>query len=184
MKKKGALELSIGTIVVLVIAMAMLIMGLVLVQKIFTGGGDAIDKINDKVMKSIDDMFSESDDKIAIYPSTRKIEIKQKTQGDGFAFSVRNLDLEEKDFTYSIGVDSEFDIANKCGINANEANSWLDVDAGSFTLGRSAKMDLPELVTFTIPEDAPSCTIPFKVVVNDDSGVYASGSIRLVVKVR
>lgn len=182
--KKAALELSIGTIVVLVLAMAMLIMGLILVRTIFTGATGAIDRINDEVMKGIDDMFSDTDAKIAVYPSSRKIEIKQRTQGKGFAFSVRNLELEEKDFNYIIGVDENFDIQEKCRINADEADSWLDVDSGSFPLSRSAKLDMPELVTFTIPENAPSCTIPYRVIVSDETGVYASGSVRLVVKMR
>ncbi len=183
MKKKGALELSIGTIVVLVLAMAMLIMGLVLVRTIFSGATGAIDKINDEVIKGIDDMFSDSDAKLVMYPTSRKITIKQKTQGEGFAFSVRNNALDEKDFTYAIGVDSGFDIEDKCRIDADEANSWLDVDSGSFTLARSAKMDLPELVTFTIPDGAPACTIPYRVEVRTDDDVF-SGSVRLIIEAR
>lgn len=187
MKKKGALELSIGTIVVLVIAMAMLIMGLVLVRTIFSGGTDAINKINDEVMNGIDEMFADSDDKIVIYPSTRKVKIEQRTQGEGFAFSVRNVDLEEKDFIYSVGVDPGFNIADKCKINAEEANGWLDIDSGSFTLGRSSKMEKAEvpLITFNLPDNAPVCTIPYKVQINyADGGHYASGGVNLIVKAR
>ena len=47
--KQGALELSIGTIVVIVIGMSMLILGLVLVKTIFTGSTAAIGQLNDKV---------------------------------------------------------------------------------------------------------------------------------------
>ncbi len=182
--KKAALELSIGTIVVLVLAMAMLIMGLILVRTIFKGGTEAVNKINDEVLKGIDDMFADSDAKIVIYPTSRKITIEQRSQGEGFAFSVRNLDLDEKQFTYAIAVDESFDIQDKCKINADDANSWLDIDAGSFTLAQSAKMDMPELVTFTIPDNAPACTIPFRVDVKTDDVQYASGSVRLSVKAR
>ena len=182
--KKAALELSIGTVVVLVLAMAMLIMGLILVKNIFTGGTDAVDRINDEVLKGIDDMFSDSDAQIAIYPSSRKITLEQQSQGNGFAFSVRNLELEEKDFTYTIGVDSNFNIQDKCRISATEANSWLIIDAGSFTLARSSKMDLPELVTLTIPENAPSCTIPYRVNVRSDGDQYASGGVQVTIKAK
>ena len=49
MNKKGALELSIGTIVIIVIGMSMLILGLVLVQKIFVGSTNNVDDLNNKI---------------------------------------------------------------------------------------------------------------------------------------
>jgi len=182
--KKGALELSIGTIVVLVLAMAMLIMGLILVQNIFSGGTDAIDKINNEVLKGIDDMFSDSDAKIVIYPTSRKITLEQQSQGDGFVFSIRNTGLDEIDLTYTIEVDSSFDIDEKCGASFESINRWLDVSSGSFTIPGSSKLDMPELVTFTVPDNAPACTIPFRVNVNDADGSYASGSVRVTVKAK
>jgi len=183
--KKGALELSIGTIVVLVLAMAMLIMGLILVQNIFKGGTDAIDKINDNVLKGIDDMYADSDAKIVIYPTTRKLTLEQRSQGNGFAFSVRNLDLEDVDYTYLIEVDPNFNIQDKCGgLTAESANRWLDVDSGSFTIAGSSKLDMPELVTFTIPDNAPACTIQYRININDVDGSYASGSVKVTVKAR
>jgi len=182
--KKGAIELSMSTIVVLVLAMSMLVLGLILIRTIFSGATGAVDRINDEVLKGIDDTLSNSDAKIAIYPSVRKIEIKQGTQGEGFAFSIRNTALEEKEFVYTVAVDESFDISGKCRINAAEADSWLDVYSGSFTLAGSSKMDLPELVTYTIPSDAPSCTIPFIVEIKSLGEHYTSGSIRLTVKVK
>lgn len=184
LKKRAAMELSIGTIVILVLAMSMLVLGLILIRTIFSGATGAVDRINDEVLKGIDDTLSDSDAKIAIYPSTRKIEIKQGTQGEGFAFSIRNDALDEKDFTYTIRADENFDIGEKCKINSAEANSWLDISSGSFTLARSSKMDLPELVTFEIPSGAPSCTIPYVVEVKSNNEYYTSGSIRLTVKVK
>lgn len=186
MNKKAALELSIGTIVILVIAMAMLIGGLVFIRQIWDTSTNAISSIDKGVEDEINKLFSDSDAKISIYPSSRKIEIKQRTQGDGFAFSVRNVDLETKDFAYTIEVDPNFDIQDKCRINIQEAESWLDIDSGSFILGRSAQMeraDIP-LVTFTMPENAPACTIPYRIIVSDEVGVYTSGKIFLTVVAR
>ena len=48
----------------------------------------------------------------------------------------------------------------------------------------SSKMDMPELVTFNIPENAPVCTIPYNIEIENSQGRYASGSIRLTVKAR
>ena len=45
--KKGAMELSIGTIVIIVLAMSMLILGLVLIKTIFVGAKYNVDTIED-----------------------------------------------------------------------------------------------------------------------------------------
>ena len=49
LNKKAAMELSIGTIVIIVLAMSMLILGLVLIKTIFSGAKYNIDTMNDKV---------------------------------------------------------------------------------------------------------------------------------------
>ena len=58
-KKKGAIELSMGTIVILVLAMTMLIMGLVLIKTIFSGAKYNVEQINQKVEGEIGKLFSE-----------------------------------------------------------------------------------------------------------------------------
>jgi len=147
------------------------IMGLILVQNIFKGGTDAVNKINDEVLKGIDDMFADTDDKLVVYPTSRKITLEQKSQGDGFAFSVRNNDLDEKDFTYTVGVDAGFDIQTKCKKTKAEVDTWLDINSGSFTLAGSSRMEKSEipLVTFNIPEDQK--------IIDDLIGMWNKNSI-------
>ena len=55
---KGALELSVGTIVVIVIAITMLILGLVLVRTIFRGSTESIDVLNEGVQDEIASLFA------------------------------------------------------------------------------------------------------------------------------
>ena len=57
--KKAAIELSIGTVVIIVLAMTMLIMGVVLVRNIFSGATSSVDTLNDKVKGEITSLFSE-----------------------------------------------------------------------------------------------------------------------------
>lgn len=183
--KKGAMELSIGTIVVLVLAMVMLIGGLVLVKTIFDSATSAVGEIDKGVRDSIAKSFTDSSKKLAIYPSARTIEIKQKTQGEGFAFSVRNTQIEDESFSYQIYVDTVFDIVEKCKINTAEAESWLIVESGSFSLGKGADMEDPELVLFNIPENAPPCTIPYKIEVKyADNSPYVEGKVYLTIEPR
>jgi hypothetical protein len=185
MRKKGAMELSVGTIVVLVLAMSMLILGLVLIRTIFSSATSAISDIDKGTKDAISKAFADSDKKLAMYPTARKIDIKQRTQGEGFAFSVRNLDNEDMDFKYNIYVDKEFNIISKCKIKASDAEDWIDVSTGSIPLGRGATMENPRLVTFNVPEGAPLCTIPFAVDVKYKDGTnYASDQMLVTVKPR
>ena len=64
--KEGALELSIGTIVVIVIGMSMLILGLVLVRTIFSGSTKSVDSLNVQVQKSILDLFDDNSGNLVV----------------------------------------------------------------------------------------------------------------------
>lgn len=56
-KKKGAIELSIGTIVVIVLAMSMLILGIVLVRNIMCGSINLVTITEGKVKGEIEKLF-------------------------------------------------------------------------------------------------------------------------------
>ena len=60
--KKGAIELSMTTVVVIVLAMTMLILGLTLIRTIFTGAQYNVQSINDKVRGEINSLFLENAD--------------------------------------------------------------------------------------------------------------------------
>ena len=64
--REGALELSIGTIVVIVIGMSMLILGLVLVSTIFDGSTKTVEDLNEQVQTEILDLFGDSSGNIVV----------------------------------------------------------------------------------------------------------------------
>jgi hypothetical protein len=171
--KKAAMELSIGTIVIVVLSVTMLILGLVLIRTIFSGSIDAIGQINQEVTNKISETFaSESNAKIAIYPASRRISIEKGNQkGLGFAFAVRNLESTEGEFTYTVIADQP-NLKEKCGINENEAESWITIGSGTFNLGAGSKQEIPELVLFQIPETAPPCQIRYNLNIQKDGETY------------
>lgn len=64
--RRGALELSIGTIVVIVIGMSMLILGLVLVRTIFSFGNDSVDEISEQVQSEIQNLFDDESGNLVV----------------------------------------------------------------------------------------------------------------------
>jgi hypothetical protein len=93
--KRGALELSIGTIVILVIAMSMLVLGIILVNKILGGATDSVDTLNDKVKGEINSLFSEEGTKIGIKLGANKLaKIEQGTNDFGIAVGAKTKNSE------------------------------------------------------------------------------------------
>jgi len=178
--KKAAMELSIGTIVIIVLAMSMLVLGVVLIRNIFSTATTAIDATDAGLKNEIQKIFSNEGSKISVYPTSRRITISQGAKSEGFAFSIKNIDVDGHDYTYAVIADPEFNY--QCGStfgDDTEAQSWIIAGSGSFSLARGNRIDLPEYVLFTIPENAPPCTVKYNLKVFEDGGVspYASASV-------
>jgi len=171
--KRGAIELSIGTIVIIVLAMSMLILGLVLVKNIFSGSSENILQMNDKVKDQINKLFVE-DKRTVVYLPNQIARIQQNKDW-GVAFGIKNLARGTADvgrFSYDVTV-SDPDVKQKCGVGERDVEGWI-------TTGRSDSMDIAPgqiyagIVRFLIPENAPLCTVRFHIDVKMDGVTYAT----------
>ncbi|MEK6945920.1 MAG: hypothetical protein AABW63_03945 [Nanoarchaeota archaeon] len=178
--KSGAMEMSVGTLVTIVLLMAVLILGIFLVQKIFSSGSNAIDSVNNEVQNQINQLFSQEDKKIAVYPTSREITLKKGDTPKGFAFSVKNRDVEQAEFTYSVTASD----VSKCGSTFSEtkANNYLLGGSGTFSLGPGNALDLARLVKFDIPDTAPPCTIIYNLEVKKAGVSYSGADIYVTIK--
>ena len=174
--KKAAMELSIGTIVIIVLAMSMLILGLVLIRTIFTGAKYNVDTMNDKVRDEINKLFVENK-KIVVYLANQKADIKQGADW-GVAFGIKNLITgtpEASKFTYDVEVSNPGEVKDNCGINENEALSWIKA-------GKSGGIQIApgetyiSIIRFQIPEASPLCIVRYNINVNADGGFYYADS--------
>lgn len=165
--KRGAMEMSIGTIVIIVLAMSMLILGMVLVKNIFSGSSQNILQMNDKVKDQINKLFVE-DKKTVVYLPNQIAKIKQNEDW-GIAFGIKNLEKNnpnDKEFSYEV-VLSDPDAQTKCGIGEKDIQSWI-------TTGRADSILLSPgqsyfgIVRFFIPDSAPLCTVRFHIEVTDE----------------
>ena len=178
--KKAALELSVGTIVVIVIAMSMLILGLVLVRTIFTESVYNVKQLNDKVRGEIQKLFAE-EGRSVVYLAEGKADVKQG-EDMGIAFAFRNVErgtTSATTFNYEV---TTADIASDCvGLTKTEAESWIKSRrTGSTTLppGETAYF----IVRVVIPETAPLCIVPFDIEIKKANGeVYANDFFDIVI---
>ena len=167
--KRAALELSIGTIVILVLAMSMLILGLILIRTIFSGAKFNVETMNQKVESEINKLFVE-DQRAVIYLPNRIAEIKQ---GDefGLGFGIQNAVATQK-FRWSVTV-ADDNIRKKCGVRENEAEAWITT-GGTGSVDVSSGQKYTDIVRFNVPEGAVSdistCIIRYKLEIKKEDG--------------
>jgi hypothetical protein len=177
--KKGAIELSIGTIVIIVLAMSMLIMGLVLVRNIFQGATYNVEQLNKNVESEINKLFNERGENIVLYLPSGQAEVKQG-KSFGIAFGIKNTVSGESTsgkFSYKIQSSS---IQKGCKLTNQEADSYLKLgDTGSFDLlpGKTH----PDLVKIQPSSSAPLCEVKYTLSVTKDGQPYADSSFIIVV---
>jgi len=176
MGKKGAIELSIGTIVIIVLAMSMLILGLILIRSIFTGAKYNVDEMNDKVKDQIAKLFVE-DQKAVVYLPNRLAEIKQGEQW-GIGFGIMNT-VGTQRFRWFVEVD-DANIRQKCGVTELQAENWITTGGeGSIPIASGEKYY--DYVRFNIPEgevsDVSTCIVRYHLIINkEDNSVYTAES--------
>ena len=180
--KSGAIELSTGTMVIIILSMVVLVLAIFFIQQIFSLGTSAIDAVDAEIQSQIQELFAEEGRKVAVYPTSREITLKKGDTPKGFAFSVKNIgDVgipAEAEFEYDVRA---FDVT-RCGFSEETANGFLLGGSGSFNLGPGNSLDFPVLVKFIIPETAPPCSMVYRLVIEKDGGAYSSPEVFVTIK--
>ena len=178
--KRGAVELSIGTIVIIVLAMSMLILGIVLVKNIFGGAMDITDMTNEQLKSQVSKMFGE-DKPFVMYPDSRQLEMKIG-EVSSFGFGIKNLGKAGSDTKFSYEVTAD-DIPRKCEVRGEAIlrdwvvtggqSSGIPIAIGEISIGK---------VTMEIPGGVVPCTFRLRVNVKENSANYATDFIDITLK--
>ena len=166
--------MSVGTIVTIVLLMTVLVLGIFLVQRIFTSSQSAIDLTDQQLRTELENLFTDDDKMIAIYPDPNRnkpLEIKQG-EHDEIGIAIRNLGrLGEETKTYSYVVEAT-QVEPGCSrlkldkINENSKDGWIGLGGrGENIVVREGSISPTERVTIRVPPDAPLCTVNFRVKV-------------------
>lgn len=170
---RGQMEMSVGTIVTIVLLVTLLILGVVLIKNIFTSAKGVVDLTDQQLRSQISQLFS-SEDQITIYPGTRLIEIKQEST-DGVGIGIKNLLTGTAGtMTFSYQVKST-DVSN-CGVTNAVADSWIIVGKSESNIAIASGDLASRKVLFNIPVGTPLCTARYSVTVTTSDGkVYGHG---------
>ena len=174
------MEMSMGTIVTIVLLMSVLVLGIFLVQRIFSSGTSAIDSVDSQLQSQINELFASEGKPLVIFPASREITVKKDDDPKGFAFSVENQDgAQSQSFTYKIfASDTSF-----CGtLTTDQADKFILGKEGTFTLGAGNSLTNSRMVRFVIPKTVPSCPIIYQVDITGDKGQEETDQIQVTIK--
>jgi hypothetical protein len=169
--KRAAFEMSVGTIVTIVLSVTLLVLGIFFVQQVFSSAKGVAELTDQQMRNEINKLFS-SEDKIVIYPSTRYIEIKQEST-DGVGVGIKNLQQGvsgDMKFSYIVSAED----FSKCGVTAEVAESWIALGKSATDLSIASGDLATRKVLFNIPVGAPLCTVRYKVEVTVNGQPYGS----------
>jgi hypothetical protein len=178
--KHAAFEMSVGTIVTIVLSVTLLILGVVFVQQIFSSAKGVADLTDQQMRNEINKLFS-SEDEIVIYPSTRKVEIKQ-TEGDDVGFGIKNLESKEDSYTYSITANPGTNCPDS--LSKEEAMSWIILGDSEQDIGIESGGFVTRRISFEIPTGAPLCSVRYSLAITSTNGRVMSDSFDIVVKAK
>ncbi|MCK5043601.1 hypothetical protein KAR52_01200 [Candidatus Pacearchaeota archaeon] len=181
--KKAQMQMTMGTLVTIVLLTMVLILGGYFVSRIFTGATENIDGIDAAVKSEINKLFGEdSSKKIVIYPSTREIIIKKGEDSLGFGLSVRNVGDESAEFSYEIKAEEV-----SCNLQLLEAEDYIALGRtrSNIQIPAGSIMENPIFVRFELPETAPPCRIRYSINMKKGSDTYGSTvDVDLVIKAK
>lgn len=178
--KKAAMEMTMGTIVTIVLLVSVLVLGLVLVRSIFSSATNAVDLTDQQLQNEIQKLFADGDKKVVIYPNTKMIEIKQGEEG-GFAFSIRNTESKDGVFSYKLSVG---EIPSGCDLTEEEADELiiLGKEGDNINIPSGRSMDEPKRINIQSEDTTNLCTIRYSLDIEKDGEIYVS-TIDLDVKI-
>ena len=179
-KKKAAIELGVGTMVILVVAVVLLILALIFVRRIFVGATYNVDRLNDAVRNEINKLFKQEGQRIALYLPGNTAEVEQE-ETFGVAFGIRNTEPTSGTFSYQVTPSALND--NCVGITAEEAAKWVFPKSEEFPVP-SGNFGY-KIVKVNAPSYAPvGCQVVYQIEVKKDGRDYDSTSFFAEIKAK
>ena len=173
--------MSMGTIVVVVLAMTMLILGIVFVQKIFKSASGAIDLTDEQLRNEINKLFGD-DQELAVYPGTRRVNIKQENI-DGIGFGIKNL-LQGVSGTQKFSYVTVVSDASDCAESESEIEEWFSTGRAENDIPIAVGKSATQKILFRIPSGTSLCTARFRINVDVSGKPYATDFFDITVKAK
>jgi hypothetical protein len=175
MKKRG-MELTISTLVVIILALLMLVMGTLFVRTTFCKAILGVTSMGDLGIQEIQRLFSEQDNSNVVVKEQTNEMPKESYYGVGFV--IKNTDkISTTPFRYSVDV---FDLQD-CPITEAQARDYI-ISTKSATANIVMGNTYSDVIELKIPKEAPVCSLKYKINVEKDGQFYGSSVFTVRIK--
>ncbi len=167
--KKGAIELSIGTIVIIVLSLTMLILGMVLVRSIMCGAIGLTTETNTKAKAEINKVFEATGGEVQCVGNAGESVVMSPGKPNIIYCGIR----ADAEADYSITIDS-INPVTKGAISVNDLKAWMG--GNTEWKGKVAPGDeLPKKVArLDIPKNAPEIGIVVRVIAKRGGSIIST----------
>lgn len=156
MNKKGAIEMSMTTIIVVILGITLLSLGLMFVRNIFSDIGGSSAKMADLADKQMMEMFGESEDPISL--PRDQVDIAQGDE-DVLDIGLRNTGEDQAKFSIKT-----IEVVSKPNAFKGDALAWLSWDKTENTI-LSGKAKTGKILV-GVPTNANLGTYQFKITLS------------------
>ncbi len=176
--KKGSMQMSMGTIVTIVLLMSVLIMGLMLTRNIMCSGIVLTDQINEKMTNQVQDLFSETQSGVKCMGAGSD-EIKIADGGSRRIWCIVNTNNRA---TYELSVREGSIKTNSETVTPEDIEEWIAfgkssgetvVDVGGKTI---------TVTTLDIPEEVDTTTVQMKIDVKKEGDLVDTATSQFTIE--
>jgi len=170
--KKAALEMSVGTIVVIVLSVSMLIFGIILIRSIMCGAIGLTGEVNEKVEGELNRLFGASGGEVQCIGAGG--EPVRVTPGQTNIIYCSFKAKEAAQYTVSVtGAGSD-----SASLTESEINQWILAESWSGNIS-PADRDPKKVIRIRIPEEAPEALVFLDIDVTRDGSLISTQAIDL-----
>lgn len=167
--KKGALEMSIGTIVIIVIAITMLILGIVFVRSVMCGALSLTGDLNDRVTGEINKLFGSTGGEVQCVGSS----------GEPVRMIPGQLNIVYCGIKAPQTAKYSLDLTDYKGVYSTKSDikNWIVEDSWG-PISVPPGDELPKKVLrLNIPENAPDDTITLEIAIKKEGQLISAQSL-------
>jgi hypothetical protein len=170
-RRKAAIEMSMTTVVVIVLSMTMLALGLTLVRTLFKGATLTATGLNSQVQNELNKIFQSGTSTVAIVSEGG---ILEPPLGKSNAVWWALVSSDEGKYSYTFTIDPA-ECASK-GLTADKLKSWFVGLTGSISMPANSNKE--NKILMNVPTNAPACSFELRLEVKTPSGgIHGSDNV-------
>jgi len=177
-KKKAAFEMSMSTIIIIVLSVSFLILGLVLIRSIYSVADKSITSIDDKLSSELQKIFTDESKNLVVYSGTNNL-VKIRAGTSNFGVLVASQTINNIRIDNASQVQYKIELVDDGSIRSctklltktrtmalfnDKIGVWLDSYDAEGPTSR-------KLIYITVPSDTQTCTQSVRVTAIDRTAV-------------